>query len=191
MHPVEVLAALKECRRDEVVITTMGVEREWLKMSQHPRDFFYVPSSMGQAPTFGLGLALARPDLRVVVLNGDGCTLMNLGCLVTIAEQAPSNYSLIVFENGVYEVTGGQHLAGSGRVDFAVLARGAGFRNVSSVRDISSWKLAARRILHGPGLEFAVVRVEPVTAGELAPTAPCPMPDQIARFQKAIAAPVA
>src|SRR5262245_40432568 len=109
----------------------MGAEREWLKISQHPRDFYYVPSSMGQAPTLGLGLAMARPDLRVVVLNGDGCMLMNLGCLVTIAEQNPQNYSLIVLNNGVYEVTGGQPVAGSGQVDFAAMARAAGIRSVS------------------------------------------------------------
>src|SRR5438093_2875788 len=99
MKTVDALIVLAEQRRDEVVIATMGAEREWLKLSQHPRDFFYVPSTMGQAPTLGLGLAMARPDLRVIVLNGDGCMLMNLGCLVTIAEQAPRNYSLVVFDN--------------------------------------------------------------------------------------------
>jgi sulfopyruvate decarboxylase subunit beta len=129
MHPVEALKLLREHRTDEVIIATMGAEREWLKLSQHPRDFCYVPSSMGQAPTLGLGLALARPDLRVVVLNGDGCMLMNLGYLVTIAEQSPRNYALAVVKNGVYEVTGGQRVAGAGRAKQSPLApwgRGAG-----------------------------------------------------------------
>lgn len=187
MHATEVLNVVKEHRRDEVIVATMGASREWLKLSQHPRDFIYVPSSMGQAPTLGLGLALARPDLRVVVLNGDGCTLMNLGCLVTIAEQAPQNYSLIVFNNGVYEVTGAQPIAGRGRVDFAAMARAAGIRQVSHIRDIASWKAVAPRILRGPGLEFAVVDVEPITGGEVGPKAPCPMSEQIARFRDAMA----
>ncbi len=188
MHPSEVLSVIKDNRRDEVVVSTMGSSREWLKLSNHPRDFIYVPSAMGQAPTLGLGLAIARPDLRVVVLNGDGCMLMNLGCLVTIADQRPPNYSLIVFNNGVYEVTGGQPLAGNGRVDFVKFAQAAGIRQSSHIRDISSWKAVAPRILRGPGLEFAVVDVEPITTGEISPKAPCPMPEQIARFKTALTA---
>ena len=187
MQLIESLSILKSHRSNEVVIATMGASREWLKLSQHPRDFIYVPSSMGQAPTLGLGLALARPDLRVVVLNGDGCMLMNLGCLVTIAEQAPQNYSLIVFNNGVYEVTGAQPIAGSDRVDFAAMARAAGIRQVSHIRDIASWKAVAPRILRGPGLEFVVVDVEPITGGEVGPKAPCPMSEQVARFREAMA----
>jgi thiamine pyrophosphate-dependent acetolactate synthase large subunit-like protein len=186
MHPVEALTILKDHRRDEVVIATMGGEREWIKLSQHPRDFFYVPSSMGQAPTLGLGLALARPDLRVVVLNGDGCMLMNLGCLATIAEQSPPNLAVIVMNNGVYEVTGAQPVAGAGRVDFAAIARAAGMRQVSQVRDISSWRAVAPRILRGPGLEFAVVDVEPVRGGEIGPKAPGPMKEQIERLVRGI-----
>jgi thiamine pyrophosphate-dependent acetolactate synthase large subunit-like protein len=187
MQPTEVLNVLIEHRRDEVIVATMGSSREWLKLSQHPRDFIYVPSAMGQAPTLGLGLALARPHLRVVVFNGDGCMLMNLGCLVTIAEQAPQNYSLIVFNNGVYEVTGAQPTAGCGRMDFAAMARAAGIRQVSHIRDIASWKAVAARVLRGPALEFAVVDVEPITTGEISPKAPGPMHDQIARFTAALA----
>ncbi len=186
MHPVEALTVLKDHRRDEVVIATMGGEREWIKLSQHPRDFFFVPSSMGQAPTLGLGLALARPDLRVVVLNGDGCMLMNLGCLVTIAEQAPKNLAVIVMNNGVYEVTGAQPVAGAGRVNFAAIARASGLRQVSHVQDIASWKAVAPRIMRGPGLEFAVVDVEPIRGGEVGPKAPGPMKEQIERFVAAI-----
>jgi hypothetical protein len=113
---------------------------------------------------------------------------MNLGCLVTIAEQAPPNYSLIVFNNGVYEVTGAQPIAGRGRLNFVALARAAGVRQVSHIRDIASWKAVAPRILRGPGLEFAVIDVEPITSGEIGPKAPCPMSEQIARFREAIAA---
>ena len=78
---LEVLAGL---RRDEVVITTMGAAREWPRLSHHPLDFHYIPSAMGEAPALGLGLALAQPSREVIVLNGDGCMLMNLGALVTI-----------------------------------------------------------------------------------------------------------
>ena len=187
MNPVEALHVLQDQRTDEVVISTMGAEREWLKLSAHPRDFFYVPSSMGQAPTLGLGLALARPDLRVIVLNGDGCMLMNLGCLVTIAEQSPPNYLVVVLNNGVYEVTGGQALAGSGRVDFMGLAKAAGFPQVLRFADLDSWSASAAGILRGIGPTVVELVVDPVRTGDLGPRAPCPMPEQLARFRQAIA----
>jgi thiamine pyrophosphate-dependent acetolactate synthase large subunit-like protein len=187
MNAIAALQVLREFRTDQVVLATMGSSREWLKLSKHPRDFIYVPSSMSQAPTLGLGLAVARPDLRVIVLNGDGCMLMNLGCLVTIAEQAPPNYALVVFNNGVYEVTGGQPVAGAGRVDFSALARVAGFPQTFQLQDLEHWRAVSSSIVQGPGLAFAELMVDPITSGDLAPRAPCPMPDQITQFRQAIA----
>ena len=81
---VEVLHAV---RRDEVVVTTMGSAREWQKLGKHPLDLIYVPSSMGQGTALALGIALAQPKRQVVVCNGDGSMLMNLGSLVTITAQ--------------------------------------------------------------------------------------------------------
>src|SRR5579864_5958699 len=114
MSLVESLEILKSVRTDDqVVLTTMGSAREWMKLGTHPLDFIYAPSAMGEAPALGLGMALAQPAKRVIVLNGDGCMLMNLGCLVTITAVAPPNFSLIVCDNSVYEVTGRQWTAAS------------------------------------------------------------------------------
>lgn len=184
MSLVETLQVIRELRSEEVVIATMGAEREWLKMSQHVRDFCYVPSAMGQAPTLGLGLALARPDLRVWVLNGDGCMLMNLGCLVTIAALAVPNYCLLVFENGVYEVTGSQPTASG--ADFAGLARAAGFRRYYHFDDRNDWRHGAADVLGASGPCFVTLRVEPVRGGEVSPKAPCPMQEQLERFRRGI-----
>ena len=92
-------------RRDAVVITTMGRARDWQQFEPHPKDLVYMPSSMGQGPPLGLGIALAQPDQRVIVVNGDGCLLMNLGCLVTITAQAPKNITLIIIEHQSYKQT--------------------------------------------------------------------------------------
>ncbi len=108
MSLVDSVKALHAARREEIVVTTMGAAREWQKLGKHPLDFVLVPSSMGQATSLGLGMALARPDRKVVVCNGDGSMLMNLGSLVTITAQAPANLTVILFDNGVYEVTGVQ-----------------------------------------------------------------------------------
>ena len=89
MPLAEALAVIHQYRADAVVITTMGAAREWQTLEPHPKDLVYMPSSMGQGPPLGLGIAIAQPDQRVIVVNGDGCTLMNLGCLVTIASQSP------------------------------------------------------------------------------------------------------
>ena len=91
MPLAECLAVLRACRTErDVVVSTMGSAREWMKLGSHPLDFIYAPSSMGQAPSLGLGIALAQPERRVIVCNGDGCMLMNLGCLVTVTAEAPA-----------------------------------------------------------------------------------------------------
>src|ERR1041384_1045366 len=108
---LEVLAAH---RGDKIVITTMSAVAIWSALSDSPLDFAYIPSAMGQGPALGLGIALAQPGRGVVVVNGDGCTLMNLGCLVTLASH-PADVYLLVMDNGLYEVTGGQSTAGAGR----------------------------------------------------------------------------
>src|SRR4051812_32905615 len=125
----QALEVVAQQRRDQLVVATMSSVTLWPEFSDTPRDFFYQPSSMGQAPALGLGLALSRPGLGVIVLNGDGCMLMNLGNLVTLAS-CPANVYLLILDNGIYEVTGGQARAGAGRTDFALLARGAGIQRV-------------------------------------------------------------
>ncbi len=170
MRLIDALRVLHEARTDrEIVITSMGTAREWMKFPEHPLDFIFVPSSMGQASALGLGMAVAQPDLRVIACNGDGSTLMNLGSLVTITAVAPANFTLLVFDNGVYEVTGAQQTPGSAglraggdEIDFPAIARGSGFRNVHLFDDIESWRAGARRVLDEPGPTFVLLRVAPI-----------------------------
>jgi sulfopyruvate decarboxylase subunit beta len=165
---VEALRALRAVRRDEVVVTTMAAAREWRKLSDHPLDFVLVPSSMGQATSLGLGIALAQPGRRVMVCNGDGSMLMNLGSLVTITACAPPNLTVIVFDNGVYEVTGIQPTPGAAElradgsnVDFAAIARACGFRSVWSFADREAWTRDIDRVLSA-GPTFVHLRIEPM-----------------------------
>lgn len=183
MSLAESLRVLRESRReDEVIITSMGTAREWMALGEgaakHSLDFILVPSSMGQATSFGLGIALARPDLRVVVCSGDGSLLMNLGSLVTITAEAPANLVVIVFDNGVYEVTGSQPTPASGAaraggegVDFLALARACGFRAVNRFADTPVWRSEARQVLDATGPGFVLLDVMPVAGGP-APHAP-------------------
>ncbi len=178
---LEVLARL---RTQQVVVTTMGSAREWPKLSDHPLDFHYLPSAMGQAPLIGLGLALARPEREVIVLNGDGCMLMNLGALVTISACRPANYTLVVLENGVYEVTGGQRTAAPAELDLAGLARAAGIRSAAAFDELATWQAHAADVLALAGPRFISLRVETVSDYQL-PT-PRPMRERLARFRQTL-----
>src|SRR5258708_30518949 len=129
MSVQEALTILAAHRGDRIVLTTMSSVGQWPKLSDTPLDFNYMPSAMGEGPALGLGLALAHPERGVIVLNGDGSMLMNLGSLVTLANQ-PANLYLVIIDNGLYEVTGGQPTAGTGHADFAGLARAAGIGRV-------------------------------------------------------------
>ncbi len=125
----ECLKIIAKHRTDEVVIATMGVTVPWGQISEHPLDYASVGSAMGHAADFGLGIALARPDKKVLVLNGDGSMLMCLGTLATVTalNKPAHNYYLFVCENGSYEVTGNQPIPGGQNFSFTTIARGAGF----------------------------------------------------------------
>jgi thiamine pyrophosphate-dependent acetolactate synthase large subunit-like protein len=140
---------------------------------------------MGEGPALGLGLALAQPQRGVIVMNGDGCMLMNLGSLVTLANH-PANVFLLIFDNGLYEVTGGQPHAGAGHTDFAELARAAGIRRVYSFATLESWRGGAGEALTGAGPVVVWLKVEG-RYGQKTPKAPRPMAEQIARLQNALA----
>jgi len=188
----EALQVLHAVRSEEVVVTTMATSREWMAIGSHPLDFIFVPSSMGQATSLGLGLALAQPDREVIVCNGDGSMLMNLGSLVTITAQSPPNFTLLVFDNGVYEVTGGQPTAantairnGVGRVDLSAIARGCGFTQVFRFTEIDQWRAGVRDVLDSAGPTFAHLAVAAVPGG-VGPKSPSPGPERARAFATAL-----
>lgn len=159
------IAALAQRRSDELVITTNMVSAVWANVSERRDLDVNLGGCMGKASSFGLGLALAHPDRRVWVLDGDGSLLMNLGSLVTIAHQAPPNLVHIVMENGMYEVTGGQPVPGVGRYDFVTLAQGAGYPRAYGFTDLEAWQDSLDEVLAGDGPIFVVLHV--TAAGKL------------------------
>jgi len=119
---------------DKPVVTIMGACAQELYNLGHRENFFYLQHSMGLASSIGLGLAMHLPAERVIVLDGDGSVLMNLGTLATLARYRPKNLIHIVFDNGSLLSTGGfdSHTT-SGITDIAAIARGAGVEHVSAV----------------------------------------------------------
>ena len=188
MPAKEALVAIHEARtEDDVVITTMTPARDWMTLPQRPRDLVLVPSAMSHATSMGLGLALAQPDRRVIVCNGDGSMLMNLGSLVSIAEARAENMIVLVFDNGTYEVTGSQRVPGAGVVDFAALARGAGWHSVFEFSDLDDWRRHCDAVFSAHGPTFVWLHVEPVY-GVPGPRSPGPAGARAKAFMAAMRA---
>jgi sulfopyruvate decarboxylase subunit beta len=187
------LSAVRHVRRsDDVVITTMAAAKIWMEMGTHPLDFVFVPSCMGHATSIGLGIALAQPKRRVIVCNGDGSMLMNLGSLVTITAAAPSNLVVIVLDNGVYEVTGAEPTPGSaegrrsGRgVDFMAIARVSGFESVHHFSRAEEWAISAERVLASKGPVFVLLEIQAVP-GRAGPKSPGPAAVRAQAFMRAL-----
>ncbi len=119
---------------DKLVVTIMGASAQELYNLGHRENFFYLQHAMGLASSIGLGLAMHLPVERVIVLDGDGSVLMNLGTFATLARYRPKNLIHIVFDNGSLLSTGGfdSHTT-SGLTDIAAIARGAGVEHVAAV----------------------------------------------------------
>jgi thiamine pyrophosphate-dependent acetolactate synthase large subunit-like protein len=116
---------------------------------------------MGQISSMGLGLAIARPDLKVIVLDGDGSLLMNLGSVATIARKSPPNLVHIVWDDAAYETTGRQPTHTAAGTDLAGIARAAGIRKAARVTDDVEFGAALDRALAEPGPWFIAVKLSP------------------------------
>ena len=155
----ECLKVLARHRSNEIVVAVWKAAHEWIHISPSDLNYTFV-GAMGQGASHALGLAVGRPDKRVIVLDGDGSLLMNLGCLVTIANAAPRNLVHCLCENGVYETNGSVAVPGAGRVSFSGLAREAGYAKVYEFSLLEDWDRALDRILKEDGPIFVDLKVE-------------------------------
>lgn len=149
--------------QDKLVVTIMGACAQELYDLGHCQNFFYLQHAMGLASSIGLGLALNLTEEKVVVMDGDGSLLMNLGTLTTMARYSPPNLVHIVFDNGSLLSTGGfaSHTT-SGITDLAAIARGAGIPNVASVSTPLDFVGAAADAFERTELSVIVAKVEAV-----------------------------
>jgi len=156
----EFLKFLAGLRKDEIVLTAWQASITWEAYSPSPLN---LPSvrTMGETSTFGLGLAMAQPDKRIIVLEGDGSLLMNLASLVTIATVSPPNFIQVLLQNRIYETSGGQLLPNADKLDFAGFARSAGISKVYSFNDLPGCQREFPTLLKVKGPVFVVVDVEP------------------------------
>ena len=154
----ECLKILARHHTDEIVIPVYQAAFEWRAIKPQALTYLGV-GAMGQASSHGLGMALGRPDKRVIVIDGDGSLLMNLGSLVTIAQVAPPNLVHFVCQNNSYEANGGHPIPGAGRVSFAGFARAAGIGQVYEFDDLVDFDRRVGAVLKAPGPVFVVLKV--------------------------------
>jgi len=160
MHTADMLKIFAAHRGDAIVISGRG-GKHWMGLSDTIFDLPLGDPAMGGHSGFGLGLALARPDKRVVLFDSEGDILMSLGQLPTIAEQAPANFYHFILDNEVYATTGGQPVPNSKNVDYAMIARGAGYPRAMNIADLETFSAELPGILAAPGPVFVSLKVWP------------------------------
>src|SRR4051794_16202052 len=142
----------------DVVVATYSSAVEWIDLG--PRTLNYLSiGAMGLASSHALGLALTNPGKRIIVLDGDGSLLMNLGSLVTVGAQAPKNLIHFVSNNGCYEANG-SHPIPNPKVDFSGLARSAGYAQAHEFSELKFFEQQAGHVLSQQGPVFATLFVE-------------------------------
>lgn len=145
---------------DALVVTCLGNASYLWSVMHHVPENFYFEDAMGLALPLAIGLAVAQPARKVVVVEGDGGLLMHMGTLVTLGAVAPPNLTVLVIQNGVHAASGGQALTNAG-LDLAQLALAAGVRRADNVATAKAFAPALESALKSDGLQMLVLSTEP------------------------------
>ena len=147
-------------RHDEAVIGGIGNTNFDLYAAGHRPQNFYMLGSMGLACPIALGVAVAQPERGVIALEGDGSILMGLGCLATIAKVKPRNLTVIIMDNGLYQITGKQQTATHGITDIVAVARATGIADAQWVRDEAHFDALIERRFEADGPVFLAAKID-------------------------------
>ena len=164
INNTDAVKLLDSKREDSVFVATMNANNVNFGLPNVTTNEdldFPLSGAMGKASSVGLGLALAQPDRKIMVLDGDGSLLMNLGAMVTLASKAPTNIYHFLFDNGVYAVTGGQPVPGSEKTDWADMAKAAGYAATFDFDNIEDLTTGIDEVLSSPGPVFVRLAITP------------------------------
>lgn len=158
LHVLGELQAVSD--EETLLIATTGVTgRELYELDDRPNQFYMI-GSMGCVSSLALGLALARPDKKVIAIDGDGAFLMRMGALTTNAHYAPSNLYHLLLDNGMHESTGGQATVSSS-VDYPTIAKGSGYEQIEILYDATDLLKSINEWKNTPKLTFAYLKITP------------------------------
>jgi phosphonopyruvate decarboxylase len=178
MKPEDILRLIAEQRGTAVCVPTMTTAPAWRTIAADDLSVACV-GFMGGASSLGLGIALARPDRRVIVFDGDGSLLMQLGSLATVAGAGPRNFIHLLFKNGVYHTSGAQIIPGGLTVDFVMMAKAAGYRHASAIRDIEEFKRRLPELLKTEGPAFVELHTGLAEQTPMTARGGVPFPQQV------------
>jgi sulfopyruvate decarboxylase subunit beta len=162
MTRLDALTSVYSRLENRIVVTIMGAVAAELQSIGHRSNFFYLQHAMGLASSMGLGIALAQPDRQVIVFDGDGSVLMNLGGLTTLARYRPHNLLHVVFDNESLLSVGGFPTATSTGSDLAAIAAGAGVPRTATVQTVEQFARAFDEALAARTLTTIVAKVDAV-----------------------------
>jgi sulfopyruvate decarboxylase subunit beta len=162
MTRLDALTSVYSRLETRIVVTIMGAVAAELQSIGHRSNFFYLQHAMGLASSMGLGIALAQPDRQVIVFDGDGSVLMNLGGLTTLARYRPQNLLHVVFDNESLLSVGGFPTATSTGSDLAAIAAGAGVPRTATVQTVEQFARAFDEALAARTLTTIVAKVDAV-----------------------------
>jgi thiamine pyrophosphate-dependent acetolactate synthase large subunit-like protein len=168
MERLEATRAVAEMIGDRPIVASLGLASFDLAAFDRPLNF-YVGNSMGLAASIAQGLAMARPDVRIVLLDGDGALLMNLGCLATAAMAGITNLVHVVWDNAGWEITGSQPAGSAFGVHLESIARGSGFPNAVTVDTCETFRSALSEALAADERWFICARIGPGGSGTRPP----------------------
>ena len=157
----DMLTVIQKYRGDAVVLPVEGARMVWMGISTNQRRDAPSTGPMSKASSWALGLSLARPDIKVILLDGDASLLMSLGSLVTIANMRPKNLYHFVLQNGMNATTGGQPIPCKDVISFTQIARGAGYTSVYDFDNLEDFASQAKQILDGDGPVLVCVKIAP------------------------------
>lgn len=145
---------------DVLLVAGIGNAGFDLYSAGHRPGNFYMLGSMGLAVPIALGLALAQPERSVIVMEGEGSILMNLGALATVGREAPSNLTIVAWDNAQWQLTGGQQTATGSTTDLSAVARACGIANSSTPENEDAFEQGIRYALDAPGPHAIVAHID-------------------------------
>lgn len=161
LDPVDVFKAFQEHRGDAIVSATGTAGRHWMDVSTNEKRDISLGGAMGQTTSAAFGLALGLPDEKIVLFDAEGSLLMNLGAIASIAGKKPANFYHFLLDNECYATTGGQPVPNSQEIDYAMMAKGAGYAAAYNFDDLEEFSTSVGEIMQQEGPVFIAIKIEP------------------------------
>ena len=165
-HADDMFQAFEPHRGDSIVIVTGTSGRRWRNISSNEKRDLSFQGAMGQTTSAALGFALSQPDEKVVLFDSEGALLMNMGILATIAGKKPKNFFHFLMDNECYATTGGQPVPNSQEINYAGMAKEAGYAAAYEFDNLEDFSTNVGRILNETGPVFVSMKMVPLVENE-------------------------